>query len=128
MKNMPASRYTDKHIFEQEQRSLFRRHWQLFCHAAQLKDHGDYVSGDIAGMAVIAIRGNDGELRAFLNVCRHRGAQLLEPGTGNCDTLRCPYHNWIKYRVQYLVGRSLSVINIRSGLERLQYRFFRFSA
>ena len=94
MQNMSASRYTDKHIFEQEQHTLFRRHWQLFCHKAQLKDHGDYVSGDVAGMAVMAIRGSDGELRAFLNVCRHRGARLLEPGTGNCDTLRCPYHNW----------------------------------
>ena len=95
MQNMPASRYTDKDVFEQEQRTLFRQHWQLFCHTAQLKDNGDYVSGDIAGMAVMAIRGSDGELRAFLNVCRHRGARLLEPGTGNCDTLRCPYHNWL---------------------------------
>ncbi len=95
MENMPASRYTNNCIFEQEKRTLFRRHWQLFCHSAQLKDHGDYVSGDIAGMAVMAIRGSDGELRAFLNVCRHRGARLLEPGAGNCDTLRCPYHNWL---------------------------------
>jgi len=42
MKNMPASRYTDNHVFEQEQRTLFRQNWQLFCQAAQLKDNGDY--------------------------------------------------------------------------------------
>lgn len=95
MKNMTASRYTDPSVFDLEQRALFRRHWQLFCHVDQLADPGDYVSGDIAGMAVLAIHGSDGELRAFLNVCRHRGAKLLAPGSGNCETLRCPYHNWL---------------------------------
>jgi choline monooxygenase len=95
MQNMRASRYTDNHTYEQEQQTLFRCYWQLFCHASQVANAGDYVSGDIAGMAVVAIRGSDGVLRAFLNVCRHRGARLLEPGTGNCETLRCPYHNWL---------------------------------
>ncbi|MEM7256855.1 MAG: aromatic ring-hydroxylating dioxygenase subunit alpha [Pseudomonadota bacterium] len=95
MRNMLAYRYTDKQVFGSEQRTLFRRYWQLFCHASQLENSGDYVSGDIAAMGVLAIRGSDGGLRAFLNVCRHRGARLLDPGTGNCDTLRCPYHNWL---------------------------------
>lgn len=95
MRNMEALHYTDEQIFISEQQQLFRQQWQLFCHTSQLQASGDYVSGDIAGMAVLAIRGGDGKLRAFLNVCRHRGARLLEPGTGNCDTLRCPYHNWL---------------------------------
>jgi len=117
MKNMLASRYTDSGVFEQEQRTLFRRHWQLFCHVAQLKDHGDYVSGDIAGMAVMAIHGSDGKLRAFrgcsnpaletaihfavrtttgyikLQVCSnmHRGLERMNPfvpKTGRCRRLK----------------------------------------
>ena len=95
MQNMPACQYTDASVFAQEQLGLFRQHWQLFCHTSQLQHSGDYVSADIAGQAVLAIVGDDGEKRAFLNVCRHRGARLLEPGIGNCDTLRCPYHNWL---------------------------------
>ncbi|OED44457.1 hypothetical protein AB833_01600 [Chromatiales bacterium (ex Bugula neritina AB1)] len=102
MLNMAARHYTDEQAFRLERNTLFRQHWQLFCHVSQLLNPGDYVSGDIAGMAVLAIRGNDGELRAFLNVCRHRGARLLEPGSGNCDTLRCPYHNWLYHNTGQL--------------------------
>jgi choline monooxygenase len=95
MRNMPASHYTGADVFVREQQGLFRQHWQLLCHASQLQNPGDYVSADIAGQAVFAIIGDDHTPRAFLNVCRHRGAQLLAPGTGNCNTLRCPYHNWL---------------------------------
>ncbi|NKB64636.1 MAG: Rieske 2Fe-2S domain-containing protein [Gammaproteobacteria bacterium] len=56
---------------------------------------GDYVSEDIAGARVLAIRSRDGKLRGFRNVCRHRGALLLNRGEGRCHTLRCPYHNWL---------------------------------
>ncbi len=95
MRNMPARHYTGSDVFTQEQQGLFPHHWQLLCHSSQLQQAGDYVSSDIAGLAVFAIVGEDSEQRAFLNVCRHRGAQLLAAGTGNCDTLRCPYHNWL---------------------------------
>ena len=95
MQNMPACHYTDAPVFALEQHGLFRQHWQLFCHASQLQNTGDYVSADIAGQSILAIVGDDGQQRAFLNVCRHRGARLLEAGTGNCDTIRCPYHNWL---------------------------------
>ena len=56
---------------------------------------GDYVATEIAGAKVVAIRADDGVLRAFRNVCVHRGARLLEEGTGHCHAIQCPYHHWL---------------------------------
>ena len=60
-----------------------------------MAEAGDYVATEIAGAKIVAIRGSDGTLRAFRNVCRHRGARLLEEGTGRCNIVRCQYHNWV---------------------------------
>lgn len=95
MKNMSAGFYVDKAVFQQERTGLFTGTWQLFGHSDQVHEPGRYISDDIAGMAVFVIRSHDNELRAFRNVCRHRGARLLEAGTGECKRLRCPYHNWV---------------------------------
>ena len=63
--------------------------------AARLANPGDYLAVDVAGWKLFALRGQDGILRGFHNVCRHRGARLLADGAGNCQRLRCPYHQWI---------------------------------
>ncbi|OAO06924.1 hypothetical protein A8B76_13290 [Roseovarius indicus] len=62
--------------------------------ASRLAQRGDYIAAEIAGQKVFVIRTRDG-LRAFRNVCRHRGARLLPEGNGRCATIRCPYHQWV---------------------------------
>ncbi len=92
---MPASWYRDPDIFAKERKQIFSKNWMLFTWSERLKEAGDYVSGTIAGYPVFAIRGDDGKVRAFHNVCRHRGAQLLMEDEGHCGKLVvCPYHAW----------------------------------
>lgn len=92
--NLSSGYYVDGEVFCRERQSVFSRSWQLLGPVSRLEQAGQYISADIAGMKVFAIRGRDGSLRAFRNVCRHRGAQLLEAGEGSCRLVRCPYHNW----------------------------------
>ncbi|NKB76530.1 MAG: Rieske 2Fe-2S domain-containing protein [Gammaproteobacteria bacterium] len=94
-KNLSAKYYTTPEYFESERKTMFTHSWQLLGPVSLLTDSGEYISEDIAGMKVLAIRGRDGCLRAFRNVCRHRGAVLVPKGQGRCHAIRCPYHNWL---------------------------------
>lgn len=93
---LPASLYRDPAHFERERRLIFARNWSLFTWAGRLREPGDYVAGTLAGYPVFVLRGDDGRLRAFHNVCRHRGAQLVQEGAGRCGkAVTCPYHAWV---------------------------------
>lgn len=86
--------YTNAEVFELEYEAFFLRRWQLVGHISEVAEPGDYMSGDIGRDNIIVIRGKDDRLRAFLNVCRHRGSRILE-GAGSCrGVIRCPYHGW----------------------------------
>jgi len=93
--NLPARYYVDPSLFERERQAIFRRHWQLLGPVSRLAESGDYLAVNVAGWNLIALRGQDGVLRGLHNVCRHRGARLLADGQGQCQVLRCPYHNWV---------------------------------
>ena len=93
--NLDARYYVDPALFERERQAIFRRHWHMLGPTSQLSEPRGYLAVDAAGWKLFALRGRDGVLRGFHNVCRHRGARLLEEGTGQCHTLRCPYHNWV---------------------------------
>ena len=94
MLNLDPRLYVDPAILPRERDSIFARTWQLLGPADQVAERGQYVAADIAGIKVFAIRGRDGELRAFRNVCRHRG-MVLASEPGNCQAvIRCPYHSW----------------------------------
>ena len=95
MRNLEPRFYVDPQLFERERAAIFSRAWNYAGPAAAVERPGSYASVDIAGAKVIAVRGADGTLRAFRNVCRHRGATLLPVGTGTCGTIRCPYHHWV---------------------------------
>ncbi len=95
MLNLDPRLYVDPAVLQRERDAIFSRTWQLLGPAAQVAERGAYVAADLAGLKVFAIRGRDGRLRAFRNVCRHRGAKLLEDGAGRCATIRCPYHQWV---------------------------------
>jgi choline monooxygenase len=78
-----------------ERRVVFGRTWQLAAHRAQLSEAGDHVLTDVAGTPVVLLRGADGVLRAFPNVCRHRAGPLVLCSGKGAGTLRCRYHGWL---------------------------------
>jgi choline monooxygenase len=90
----PSSWYVDPRIFELEQRTVFARSWQVIGRADQVREPGQYVSGELAREPILVIRGNDGILRGFFNVCRHHAATVMPNAEGRTQTLRCPYHGW----------------------------------
>jgi choline monooxygenase len=94
-RNLDPRYYVDPDVYRAEQERVFWRAWQLLGSVSQVSKPGDYFAAEIAGAKVVAIRGDDGVLRAFRNVCVHRGARLLEEGTGHCSAIQCPYHRWL---------------------------------
>lgn len=91
---LAASMYTDPAVLQAERDAIFHRSWIYVGHRSQVVDPGDYLTAEIMGQHVFVIRAADGELRAFFNVCLHRGHALLE-GTGTVGRLiSCPYHGW----------------------------------
>lgn len=93
--SLPAWLYYDPGFFELERRTLFRETWQLVCHVNDVPEPGDYVTLDLLGEKALVLRGEDGVVRAFHNVCRHRAARLADEDQGNCGLrLTCPYHAW----------------------------------
>ncbi|HEX8255326.1 MAG TPA: SRPBCC family protein [Thermoanaerobaculia bacterium] len=89
-----ASRfYTDPAVLQHEQRSLFGRTWQLAGRASQVRDPGQFFTTTIGLEPVLVVRGNDGELRAMSNVCRHRAGPIAK-GEGRRPVLQCGYHGW----------------------------------
>ena len=90
---IPARYYTDPDIFEQEKEAIFARTWHYIGHESHVRDPGDYLTLQIADESVFVMRGGDGRLRGFFNVCRHRAHRLLS-GAGNTATIVCPYHAW----------------------------------
>ena len=89
-----ADCYVDPGYLEVEREQIFRRSWQFLCHEEALREPGSYLTANIQDRSVVAIRGADGELRAFYNVCKHRGHELLE-GAGTTRLVTCPYHAWV---------------------------------
>jgi len=85
--------YRDPQVLAVEERRLFRSSWQYVGPLERLSRPGDHVVGRVARVPVVVVRGDDGELGGFLNVCRHRGS-LVVTADGNSPRLRCPYHAW----------------------------------
>jgi len=93
-RSLPRDAYWDGAFFEREQNAIFWNEWFLVGRVEQFERPGAYRVVDIAGESVIVLRGRDGALAGFLNLCRHRGSRLL-CGDGTVrDVIRCPYHGW----------------------------------
>ncbi|MEO6388527.1 MAG: aromatic ring-hydroxylating dioxygenase subunit alpha [Croceibacterium sp.] len=92
--SLPAWTYSDPDFFAAEQERVFAPSWQVVCHASDLPDAGSWHALDYLGESVIVVRGKDLEIRAFTNVCRHRGSRLLDGASGCAKKLVCPYHAW----------------------------------
>ena len=90
----PASWYIDPRILELEQRTTFERSWQYAGRADQVREPGEFLTLELAGEPILVVRGNDGVLRGFFNVCRHHAAAVVTEPSGCLKRLRCPYHGW----------------------------------
>lgn len=90
---LPYAWYVDPDVERREQERIFRRTWQYVGHAGQAPEQGTWFTGRCGDVPVLVTRARDGVLRAFLNVCRHRGSLLAE-GAGRRATVQCPYHAW----------------------------------
>ena len=90
---LPGWVYLDADIHQRERTAIFMRSWQYAGAAHELRNSGDYVTARLLDQNVLIMRGRDGELRGFHNVCRHRAHELLE-GRGNTRVITCPYHAW----------------------------------
>ena len=92
---LPGWAYFSEELFSLEQEVLFRQHWQLVGHVNTIKDIGSYITFDIANERALIIKGSDGEIRAFHNLCRHRGSRVVPDEKGKCNkSIVCPYHGW----------------------------------
>jgi choline monooxygenase len=89
----PSSWYTDPISLTRERSTVFRRSWQAVGRLESVAAPGDFLSGEMAGEPYVVVRGSEGELRAFYNVCRHH-ATCVAQGSGNTEQLVCPYHGW----------------------------------
>jgi choline monooxygenase len=92
---LPASWYTSESVFIQEMRSIFSRYWQYACRIDEVAHPGDYLACRAGNVPVVVVRNLNHEITAFVNVCRHRGAEIVCDGSrGNRNTLQCHYHAW----------------------------------
>jgi len=91
---LAPNHYLDPALLEAEQRLIFERTWQLAGHTGSLPQTGSYITARAGSQPVLVVRDEDGVLRAYRNVCRHRGSRLLS-GSGQCKAaIRCRYHGW----------------------------------
>lgn len=91
--SMPKSYYTDPGVLALEREHLFGKEWICIGRADEIPQAGDYMSFQLCDEPLVAVRGDDGQIRVLSNVCRHRGALLAE-GRGHGHRLVCPYHHW----------------------------------
>jgi len=128
--SLPAWIYHDPEFFEVEKRTIFRQAWQVVCHLNDIPKAGDFHTFEFFGESVIVVRAEDGGVRAFHNVCRHRAARLVDGPKGHCGKrITCPYHAW----TYGLDGRLIAVPNkdsfkgvdtARHGLATLEHEVF----
>ena len=92
--SLPAWTYSDPEFFALEMERVIRPSWQVVCHESDVAHAGDWHTLDYLGESVVVMRGADQKLRAFANVCRHRGSRLFDGPSGCARTIVCPYHAW----------------------------------
>jgi choline monooxygenase len=116
---LPSAWYAGEEHLARERDRIFARTWQLAAREEQLARRGDYVTAGVGGEPVVVVRGDDGKLRAFYNVCRHR-AGTVAPGEGGCvKAFRCTYHGWT-----YRLDGALRTAPEMDGVERFEANDF----
>ena len=91
---LPARFFYDPEVYAREREAIFYKAWHVGAHRNELAEPGDFVCLDVFDQSVILLRGQDGEVRAFHNVCQHRGNRLIMQRRGRVPSLlRCGYHS-----------------------------------
>jgi phenylpropionate dioxygenase-like ring-hydroxylating dioxygenase large terminal subunit len=115
---LPPWTYWDEDFFSLERERVFAPSWQIVCHESDIEERGRYASFAFMGDLILVVRGDGGRLNAFRNVCRHRGARLLDHPFGACGArIVCPYHAW----TYDLEGRLIGVPE-RTSYEPIDFK------
>lgn len=101
---IPAFIFSHPWVYELEQERLFGQVWLFLAHESEIPEPTDFVVRDLAGQSVVVMRGRDGVIRAFLNMCRHRGMPLCRTDQGRQSRFVCPYHGFTYNDRGELVG------------------------
>ena len=109
--------YVDPEIFQRDLERLHLHHWLCVGHESRIPEVGDYFVFDIANESLIIVRGKDEQLRALVNVCRHRGSHVCYEKQGHASKLACPYHGW----AYNLDGSLFSARLAGDDLDKSQY-------
>jgi phenylpropionate dioxygenase-like ring-hydroxylating dioxygenase large terminal subunit len=113
--SLPAWLYSDPAVFELERERVFRQAWQVVCHINDIPAVGDFHTLEFLNERIVTLRGEDGRVRSFHNVCRHRAARITDGPSGNCGRrLVCPYHAW-----SYRLDGTLAAVPKWQGFEDL---------
>ncbi|WP_408011479.1 aromatic ring-hydroxylating oxygenase subunit alpha [Pseudalkalibacillus sp. A8] len=102
---LPYSKYVDLEVFNEERKKIFKKNWIYVGHASQVENAGDFLTLDVAGEPIIVTHGSDGKLRAFYNICPHRGMKVEQREHGNKKLLQCGYHGWT-FKLEGNVNRA----------------------
>ncbi|MEL7202627.1 MAG: ring-hydroxylating oxygenase subunit alpha [Pseudomonadota bacterium] len=102
--SLRSAAYTEQLWFDADLKAIIARSWQWVCHVEKTREPGSYITVEIAGSPIAVVRGRDGVLRAFYNVCKHRAHELLS-GEGNTTRIMCPYHAWV-YKLDGQLARA----------------------
>jgi phenylpropionate dioxygenase-like ring-hydroxylating dioxygenase large terminal subunit len=95
-RGLPAWTYHSPGLFEIERRAVFLNHWQIVGHVSDIPAPGDWLAFDLLGERAVVMRGRDHVVRAFHNLCRHRGARVVDGPQGHCrGSIVCPFHGWV---------------------------------
>src|SRR5438477_4259525 len=105
--------FIEPDIYRQEREQIFARYWLYLCHDSQVPLPGDFFTTYMGEDPVLVVRGSDGQIRAFLNVCRHRGNRLCRAEDGNAASFTCAYHGWTYGND----GRLTGVPNLREAYQ-----------
>jgi len=111
---LPRAFYRDEALYARELARIWHAGWLFAGFAFEIPDAGDFLTLDVAGTPVLLIRGDDGAVRAFHNVCRHRGTQLCRADSGHVRALVCPYHSWTYSRQ----GELLACHGMHEGIDK----------
>jgi len=93
-KTLPQRYFVSAEVFAKEQATIFSAEWVYVGHQSQIAASGDYFVQEVAGESLIVVRDQQGTIRGFYNVCRHRGTRLCEEQRGHAGAIQCPYHAW----------------------------------
>ena len=93
---LPGWCYHSDALLELEKQHVFREHWQIACHVSDIPEPGNYITMDVVGERALILRDQEGTVRGFHNICRHRGSRVVADNKGTCrNALVCPFHGWV---------------------------------